>query len=49
MRERLLFFGCFGKLHEICLDESVEVAVHYATYVRSLMAGAVILHATVIK
>jgi len=38
-----------GKLHEVGFDESIEVAVHDSVDIRSLIVGAVVLHASVVK
>lgn len=40
---------CGGKLHEVCLDEGIEVAVHHTAYVRCLMVGAVVFNSAVVK
>lgn len=38
-----------GEFHQISLDERVEIAVHHASYVGGLVAGAVVLDAAVVK
>ena len=44
-----LLLSLIGKLHEIRLDETVNLAVHYTAYIRCLVVCTVVLHATVIE
>lgn len=46
-----LFLLCVGsgKLHEVCFDEAVDLAVHDRIDIRSLIARAVIFHSSVVE
>ena len=37
------------KLHQICFDKRIDIAVHYTVHVRSLVIGTVIFHAAVVE
>ena len=37
------------EFHEVCLYESVNLAVHHSVHVRGLIVGAVVLYAAVVK
>ena len=38
-----------GKLHQVGLDESVNLAIHHTTHIARLPVGAVVFHTTVIE
>ena len=44
-----LVFGCGCELHQVSLDELVDLAIHNSVHIRSLIIGAVILDTAVIE
>ncbi len=45
----IMLLLAFGVVHEVGLDETVQLAVHHAAHVAGLIARAVVLHAAVVE
>ena len=48
LRSSLFTIIC-RELHQVCLDESIDLAIHHAIHIRGLIVGAVVFHAAVIE